>query len=52
MNSSNSLGSTSITMQFTLDRNIDAAAQDVQAAIAKAGGLLPPNMPRPPSYKR
>ncbi len=52
MNSSSSLGSTSITIQFTLDRNIDAAAQDVQSAIAKAGGLLPPNMPRPPSYNK
>ncbi len=52
MNSSSSLGSTSITIQFSLDRNIDAAAQDVEAAIAKAGGLLPPNMPRPPSYNK
>jgi hydrophobic/amphiphilic exporter-1 (mainly G- bacteria), HAE1 family len=52
MNSSSSLGSTSITIQFSLDRNIDAAAQDVQSAIAKAGGLLPPNMPRPPSYNK
>ena len=42
----------SITLQFTLDRNIDAAAQDVQSAIAAAGGLLPPNMPRPPSFKK
>src|SRR5277367_3580739 len=47
MNSSSSLGSTSVTIQFTLDRNIDAAAQDVASAISKAGGLLPPNMPRP-----
>ncbi len=39
-------------MQFTLDRNIDAAAQDIQAAIASAGGRLPPNMPRPPSYQK
>ncbi len=52
MNSSSSLGSTSITIQFSLDRNIDAAAQDVQSAIAKAGGLLPPNMPRPPSFQK
>jgi HAE1 family hydrophobic/amphiphilic exporter-1 len=52
MNSSSSLGSTSITIQFTLDRNIDAAAQDVQSAISKASGLLPPNMPRPPSYSK
>src|SRR6202451_2789547 len=52
MNSSSSLGSTSITIQFSLDRNIDAAAQDVESAISKAGGLLPPNMPRPPSYNK
>ena len=52
MNSSSSLGSTSVTIQFTLDRNIDAAAQDVQSAISKASGLLPPNMPRPPSYSK
>jgi hydrophobic/amphiphilic exporter-1 (mainly G- bacteria), HAE1 family len=52
MNSSSSLGSTSVTIQFSLDRNIDAAAQDVESAIAKAGGLLPPNMPRPPSFNK
>src|ERR1700688_4074892 len=52
MSSSNSQGSTSITITFALDRNIDAAAQDVQAAIAKAGGTLPPSMPRPPSYQK
>jgi HAE1 family hydrophobic/amphiphilic exporter-1 len=52
MSSSNSQGSTSITIQFALDRNIDAAAQDVQAAIAKAGGTLPPEMPRPPSFQK
>src|ERR1700704_5837020 len=52
MSSSNSLGSTSITVQFTLDRKIDAAAQDVQAAISRAGGRLPPSMPRPPSYQK
>src|SRR6202522_3769074 len=52
MNSSSSLGSTNITIQFTLDRDIDAAAQDVQSAISKAGGLLPPNMPRPPSFNK
>src|SRR6185369_9287921 len=50
MNSVNSLGSTSITVQFSLDRKIDAAAQDIQAAIARAGGRLPTSMPRPPSY--
>ncbi len=52
MNSTNSQGSTSITVQFSLDRNIDAAAQDIQAAISKAGGRLPPSMPRPPSYQK
>jgi hydrophobic/amphiphilic exporter-1 (mainly G- bacteria), HAE1 family len=52
MSSTNSQGGTSITVQFNLSRNIDAAAQDIQAAIAKAGGLLPPNMPRPPSYQK
>src|SRR5580698_197722 len=52
MNSSSSLGSTNITMQFSLDRDIDAAAQDVQSAIAKAGGLLPPTMQRPPTFNK
>ena len=52
MSSTNSQGATQITIQFALDRNIDAAAQDVQAAISKAGGQLPPNMPRPPSYQK
>ena len=52
MSSTNSQGSTQITVQFDLSRNIDAAAQDIQAAISKAGGQLPPNMPRPPSYQK
>src|SRR6202158_5891238 len=52
MNSTNSLGSTSITVQFTLDRKIDAAAQDIQAAISRAGGRLPPRLPRPPSFHK
>jgi HAE1 family hydrophobic/amphiphilic exporter-1 len=52
MNSTNALGSTSITVQFELDRKIDAAAQDVQAAIARAQGRLPTSMPRPPSYQK
>jgi HAE1 family hydrophobic/amphiphilic exporter-1 len=52
MNSVNSLGLSTITVQFTLDRKIDAAAQDVQAAIARAGGRLPTSMPRPPSYQK
>ena len=46
------LGSTQITLQFTLSRNIDAAAQDVQAAIARAARQLPPDMPTPPSYRK
>jgi len=52
MSSSSSLGSTNITLQFDLSRNIDAAAQDVQAAISRAGGNLPTNMPAPPSYSK
>jgi HAE1 family hydrophobic/amphiphilic exporter-1 len=52
MSSVNSLGSTQITVQFQLSRNIDAAAQDVQAAISAAGGLLPSTMPRPPTYQK
>jgi HAE1 family hydrophobic/amphiphilic exporter-1 len=52
MTSSNALGVTSITLQFTLERNIDAAAQDVQAMIAKAARDLPQNMPSPPSYQK
>src|SRR5580704_5237402 len=52
MSSSSSLGATNITLQFDLTRNIDAAAQDVQAAISRAGGNLPTNMPAPPSYSK
>jgi len=52
MNSVNSLGSTTITVQFSLERKIDAAAQDVQAAISRAGGRLPTSMPRPPAYQK
>src|SRR5579871_1708901 len=52
MNSANGLGYSSITVQFTLSRNIDAAAQDIQAAISKAAAQLPPNMPTPPSYQK
>jgi hydrophobic/amphiphilic exporter-1 (mainly G- bacteria), HAE1 family len=51
MSSQSSQGLTSITLQFTLDRNIDAAAQDVQAAIAKTLSQLPPGM-IPPSYQK
>jgi HAE1 family hydrophobic/amphiphilic exporter-1 len=50
--SSSSQGSTSITLQFELDRNIDAAAQDVQTAISRSIRQLPPGMPAPPSYNK
>src|SRR5437764_811254 len=50
MTSTSSLGSTNITLQFDLSRNIDAAARDVQAAINAAAGQLPANLPRRPSY--
>ncbi|MBZ5728083.1 MAG: efflux RND transporter permease subunit [Acidobacteriia bacterium] len=52
MSSVNSQGGTQISVQFTLDRSIDAAAQDIQAAISAAGGRLPPSMPRPPTYQK
>jgi hydrophobic/amphiphilic exporter-1 (mainly G- bacteria), HAE1 family len=52
ISSSNSLGSTSITLQFDLSRSIDAAAQDVQSMIARAQRQLPPGMPSPPSYQK
>jgi HAE1 family hydrophobic/amphiphilic exporter-1 len=52
MNSSSSEGSTQITLQFALDRNIDAAAQDVQTAIASASRQLPQDMPSPPSFRK
>src|SRR5580704_5869192 len=52
MTSTSSLGSTSITLQFDLSRNIDGAAQDVQAAIARASAQLPPSMPTPPTYNK
>jgi hydrophobe/amphiphile efflux-1 (HAE1) family protein len=52
MTSSSNLGSTQITVQFSLERNIDAAAQDVQAAIARAAKQLPPTMSVPPSYRK
>ena len=48
MTSTSALGITRITLQFTLSRNIDAAAQDVQAAISQAARDLPPDMPSPP----
>ncbi len=52
MTSVSALGSTQINLQFNLSRNIDAAAQDVQAMIAKAARLLPPDMPTPPTYQK
>jgi len=52
MTSSSALGLTQITIQFSLERNIDAAAQDVQAMIAKSAPLLPPSMPTPPTYQK
>lgn len=52
MTSTNAIGITQITLQFNLDRDIDAAAQDVQAMIAKAQRQLPQNMPSPPSYQK
>ncbi len=52
MTSSSTTGQTNISLQFQLNRNIDAAAQDVQAAIARASGDLPANMPSPPAYSK
>ena len=52
MTSVNGIGSTSITLQFDLDRDIDAAAQDVQAAISVTQRQLPRDMPTPPSYRK
>ncbi|NEW86264.1 acriflavine resistance protein B, partial [Rhodopseudomonas sp. WA056] len=52
MTSTSSLGSTAVTIQFDLNRNIDAAANDVQAAINAAGGQLPKNLPNPPTYRK
>ncbi|HEX2854410.1 MAG TPA: efflux RND transporter permease subunit [Opitutaceae bacterium] len=52
MTSTSGTGSTSITLQFTLDRSIDAAAQDVQAAIAAVQRRLPTDMPTPPSLRK
>src|SRR5215475_1645303 len=52
MTSTSGIGSLSITLQFDLDRNIDAAASDVQQAINAASGLLPPDLPSPPTYRK
>jgi HAE1 family hydrophobic/amphiphilic exporter-1 len=52
MTSTSSLGSTSITIQFDLNRSIDGAANDVQGAINAAGGQLPKTLPSPPTYRK
>jgi hydrophobic/amphiphilic exporter-1 (mainly G- bacteria), HAE1 family len=52
MTSTSALGSTAITIQFDLDRNIDGAANDVQAAINASAGQLPKNLPSPPNYRK
>jgi HAE1 family hydrophobic/amphiphilic exporter-1 len=52
INSTSGQGSTNITLQFDLTRNIDAAAQDVQSMIGRASRSLPPQMPAPPSYQK
>jgi hydrophobe/amphiphile efflux-1 (HAE1) family protein len=52
MTSTSGLGSTSITLQFDLSRSIDGAASDVQTAINAASGLLPKNLPNPPTYRK
>src|SRR5277367_4382210 len=52
MTSTNALGTTQITLQFDLNRNIDAAAQDVQACIDAARAQLPTNLPTPPTYRK
>src|SRR3954471_8457650 len=52
MNSVSSFGNTAITLQFGLDRDIDAAAQDGQAAIAASAGGLPRDRPTPPTYAK
>jgi HAE1 family hydrophobic/amphiphilic exporter-1 len=52
INSSSTIGSTRITLQFDLSRNIDAAAQDVQSAISAASRDLPQNLPQPPRFRK
>ena len=52
MTSSSTLGNTSITLQFTLNRNIDGAAQDVQTALSQVARQLPQDMPSPPSFSK
>jgi hydrophobic/amphiphilic exporter-1 (mainly G- bacteria), HAE1 family len=52
MTSTSSLGNTEITLQFSLSRDINSAAVDVQTAISAAGSQLPPNMPFPPTFRK
>jgi HAE1 family hydrophobic/amphiphilic exporter-1 len=52
MTSTSSRGSTNVTLQFSLDRSLDAAAQDVQSAIAASLRRLPPGMPNPPTFRK
>jgi HAE1 family hydrophobic/amphiphilic exporter-1 len=52
MTSTNMNGSTQVTLQFTLERDLDAAAQDVQAAMTQAAAFLPQGMPTPPSFRK
>jgi HAE1 family hydrophobic/amphiphilic exporter-1 len=52
MTSTSSLGATAVTIQFDLDRNIDAAANDVLGALNAAAGQLPKNLPSPPTYRK
>src|SRR5438874_8289473 len=50
--STSALGTTSVTIQFELDRDVESCARDVQAAINAAGGDLPPNLPQVPRYQK
>ena len=52
LTSTSVLGSTQVTLQFDLSRNVDSAAQDVQAAINAASGQLPTNLPSPPTFRK
>ncbi len=52
MTSTSTLGATTVNLQFSLDRDIDGAAQDVNAAISAALGVLPRNLPNPPTYRK
>jgi multidrug efflux pump subunit AcrB len=52
MTSTSSEGTTQVTMQFALERDVDAAGQDVQAAIVQAQRYLPPELPSPPTYRK